>query len=770
MRALVHRCCAAALVAGLLPAFGCNAIVGIEPLRVEDRADYANMTRLPRDKVDKIDLLFVVDDSFSMETKQYALALLVPDLVERLTNPPCVDPFTREETQTVGQDEACPDGTDREFPPVTDMNVGVITTSLGGAGSTTCEPGGVAYAPAQNARAHMVSAKDQGFGGLDFLNWDPDQRDVPPGEDQSDVLQQQFRQLVGVGTEGCGYAATLESWYRFLVDPAPYEQLVPAPCEEGDEALLCVAPDGVDDVVLEQRKAFLRQDSLLVIVMLTDGLDCSVDPRGRGNFALEHGGEQATFHLPPGTSACAQDPWSADCKSCWELAPGEYDPACEGNPEDNDPFGLRCWDQKRRFGRSYLYPVRRYVDGLTSPTLEDGTLNPVFCVPSARGSDPSRCSQATRSPGNVLLVGIVGVPWQDLARNPDDLAEGYRPTEQLSWTLSDFQDRGVTPPAGLAGEDTLWRVILGETDPSSHEPIPTRGPLDPHMVQSEHPRSGVNPLTGQPIPSPTADPLTDPIHGREVDFEPGQLQPACLAPHPEPEDCAVNHSLACICSAASDDPRCWDGSAFTSVQHYVSAVPSKRPLAVIKAMGAQGVVASICWADTQNESSPGYGYRPALENVVARVSGPLLGNCVDEPLDPDDSGRVPCKIFQARPAEYDASGSPVCAPCDAPLQDVPEPTRSEVQALHGIDQAGAACVCEIPQVPAERGLLDSCVSQRDPHPDVAGWCYVDPALNVTASEQLVGFCPDQDKRLIRFVGENVPSDDATLYLKCYEKD
>ncbi|MFW5740347.1 MAG: hypothetical protein ACOC1F_08270, partial [Myxococcota bacterium] len=113
------------LTAALTAAMGCNALVGIEELRVEPEGS-GSIRRLPRDRVDKVDLLFVLDDSTSMGPMQDTLAALIPDLVQHLINPPCVDPFTREELSRVGQGENCPNDMEREFPPLEDIQVGVI--------------------------------------------------------------------------------------------------------------------------------------------------------------------------------------------------------------------------------------------------------------------------------------------------------------------------------------------------------------------------------------------------------------------------------------------------------------------------------------------------------------------------------------------------------------------------------------------------------------------------------------------------------------------
>src|SRR5690606_5778025 len=84
--------------------------------------------------IDKIDLLFVIDNSVSMADKQEILALAVPQMVKRLVNPLCVD-GQGNKTENTGQ---CPSGSAPEFNPVNDIHIGVVSSSLGGHGSRSC--------------------------------------------------------------------------------------------------------------------------------------------------------------------------------------------------------------------------------------------------------------------------------------------------------------------------------------------------------------------------------------------------------------------------------------------------------------------------------------------------------------------------------------------------------------------------------------------------------------------------------------------------------
>jgi hypothetical protein len=529
-------------VAGWVAQSGCNSVLGIRELEVDSQGASGQVQPIERGKVDKIDLLIVTDDSASMAPMQDVLASFIPDLVGRLTNPPCVDPQSREFVERVAFGETCREGSEREFPPLFDMHVGVITSSLGGFGSTTCEPeSGVVYNPDQNRHGRLQSSGVETYLNKGFLQWDPGGRYTPQGEGDGGTFVNHVKDIVrGTGANGCGFSAPLEAWYRFLVDPQPNTGYVSAPCSDTDTGMNCVRPEGEDDMVLTQRKDFLRQDSLLVVMMLSDGLDCSVNPERGGNLALTtvdpNGGE---FHLAPGTAACQANPSSPECMSCWE---SEASCAVSTLTTEQDPFNLRCWDQKRRFGRSFLHPIRRYVDGLTKTTLEDGSLNPVFCTPSARGTDASRCSRPLRGASDIVLMGIVGVPWQRLARDPNNIGKGYRPTEQLSWTKADFVNNGEPPPDSLDASNTVWNLILGKTDPESFEPDPNHGPLDPHMVQSIEPREGL-PQYDESTPMEP-----DPIHGWERGIsEKNSLQYACIARRSTPLECT--EGVDCPCGA-----------------------------------------------------------------------------------------------------------------------------------------------------------------------------------------------------------------------------
>lgn len=84
--------------------------------------------------------------------------------------------------------------------------------------------------------------------------------------------------MVGPGETGCGIEMPLEAMTRFLVDPAPYETLV----DENNR----LVETGVDEVILEQRAAFLRPTSNVAIVLLTDENDCSLSVFNQSHLML----------------------------------------------------------------------------------------------------------------------------------------------------------------------------------------------------------------------------------------------------------------------------------------------------------------------------------------------------------------------------------------------------------------------------------------------------------------------------------------------------
>jgi hypothetical protein len=548
------------------------------------------------------------------------LANAVPGLLERLINPRCIG--SSDPTSTLpgpGENLECPAGYQREFSPLRDIHVGVITSSLGGHGGEHCSPAGQAFNATQNDQAHLLGTVRTGlatYQSLGFLAWDPGATKSPPGESNKASLQTSLENMVSsAGETGCGYEATLEAWYRILIDPTPPLNVV----LEGGVAVL----DGVDSVLLQQRAQFLRPDSLLAIVMLSDENDCSVADAGMGWLVATFSNvlDGQSFRMPRATSECAVDPNHVCCRSCAdnEEAPPagcsslSSDAECQKGasltaPEDT--LNLRCFDQKRRFGLDLLYPVSRYINALTQASVEtrDGTR-----VPNPLFSDLSGTGRQIRDPSLVFLAGIIGVPWQDIAT-----------PETLSGPGLEFMTAEELAAAGR------WQVILG--DPDNQVP-----PTDPLMIESVDPRTGTNPITGAALASPDSiDPQANPINGHEfynnnpVDPSVGRdlLQFACIFPVLTPRDCSVSVS-ACDCGPEDtwrNLPLCNPpgGGPAGTMQYYAKVFPGLRHLNVLRDYGKNSIVTSICPKDANGDVlDQSAGYNPAMSALVDRFSSGL---------------------------------------------------------------------------------------------------------------------------------------------------
>jgi hypothetical protein len=557
-------------------------------------------------KVDKIDIVVSVDNSRSMADKQQILSLALADLVQSLTNPSCIDAMGNQaSTQPATSVDPCPAGTTREFAPIFDIHVGIITSSLGGHGSDACSvtndvqscPG--SPNPSNNDQGHLISRTDACSASMvptyqdqGFLAWDPSGKLVPAGDSSAADFTSKFSAMVlGVGQVGCGYESQMESWYRFLADPEPYKDIT---LQAGK-----ATPSGTDTVLLQQRSRFLRPDSLLAILMLSDEDDCSIKESGQFYYAAQQQNPQDSkkkFHLPRARQICQTNPNDPCCRSCGQASPGcPADPTCTTNPTLNDAgeddINLRCFDQKRRFGIDFLYGIDRYTMALTSATVptRDGSLvpNPIFS-----DLDPTDGVTTIRDPGLVVIAGIVGVPWQDVARNPADLSQGYKTAEELAQPVN--------------GGGDAWSVILG--DPANYV-----APTDPHMVESVQPRAG--------LPGPNSAPNADPINGHEYTIANNDLQYACVFNLPQPRDCSVMGVNGCDCNLGTDNPLC-DPTTKT-LQVRAKAYPGQRELSMLKGVGTQGVVASICPVQVTDATRADYAYRPAVAALVERVKGRL---------------------------------------------------------------------------------------------------------------------------------------------------
>ncbi|MBK8940363.1 MAG: hypothetical protein IPM79_22790 [Polyangiaceae bacterium] len=715
--------------------------------RIDPRTTSTVVERLQQSGVDKIDLLLAIDNSISMADKQQILAAAVPDLVNRLITPNCVDDMGVATGQIVDASGKCPDGSKPEFPPIRDINVGVISSSLGDLTSGAC---GSASIINPDDRGRLLTRTGSGaapvdFQGQGFLGWDPDSErggQANPTELIADLTDM----VVGVDQVGCGYEMGLESVLRFLVDPDPYDSLV----EESNN----LVEQGTDEVVLQQRANFLRPDSLLAILILSDENDCSINVKEQGFLAL--GGP---FYRS--TSECKTDPNSECCTSCGLNVPSGCDAGgdCTGaggskyDPTE-DHQNLKCYRQKERYGVNFLYPTARYVNAFTRYKIDpdavdydgDSVVNPLF-------DDLGGTGGSIRSPDLVFVAGIVGVPWQAIAKtdgsgNPD-----------LSLGFKTYDDLSETETADGNALDTLIGDPDGNVDPT-----------DPFMVQATSPRSGMSELLGY---SPSSN---NPINGNDWTIYdstdpndgPDDLEYACIFPLNTP----VTPGFDCDdCTGPEcDNPLC---QGQTTTQVNAKAYPGLRYLSVLRGMATQGIFASICPAEVSNTGSPIYGYRPAVNTIVDRLKEQLGGQCLPRKLTVDpNTGTVPCLVIEARVTD----GNCACNP-DEGRAEIPEqvdgaanPTYNAVLAAQQSEFANPDwdCFCEIEQLQTGDAKTE-CLNNADPDAGAQGdgWCYIDAAsVPPVGDPALVASCPADEQRLVRFVGQGDPKTGATVFVTC----
>jgi hypothetical protein len=179
-----------------------------------------------------VDLLLVVDNSNGMADEQDHFVGQLAPIVQRLVNP-----------------------TEPTAPVVADLHVGVVSTDLGG--------GGYSVATCADAHGDDGELQAEGRGGGCAASYEAADCADPPrcpwlahgpghpdrGDDGSEPIWDDAACIAGLGTGGCGFERPLEAARRLLVDHT--------------------AAGG-------RHEGFLRGDSLLAVVFVSDEDDCSV--------------------------------------------------------------------------------------------------------------------------------------------------------------------------------------------------------------------------------------------------------------------------------------------------------------------------------------------------------------------------------------------------------------------------------------------------------------------------------------------------------------
>ncbi len=719
----------------------------------------------------KVDLLLAIDNSSSMADKQDLLAAAIPTFVHRLLVPRCVDLTTHVAVPGDGAGCSTVRNSALEYPAVSDLHIGIVSSSLGGGGSLDVCVENASDTTHQNDHAHLLNrtlgtpegtvknARPTDGNGGNFLAWLPLSDKNNAGKEAADVNvtiygdapfepETQFAAdlqslVAGVQERGCGLEGQLESWYRFLIQPDPWDHI---------ELNTNVPPRAtlvdVDATLLKMRKDFLRPDSIVVILQLTDEEDSWSDPMwlngyGWTNRTMNFPGGPGGGAGPRGTTECDQS-GNADCSSC--AFPGSAkpiskqligsDPNCNacagaatGCPQVGwytpaspttpiaaaDGINVRYAQQttRARYGFDSQFPIQRYIDGLTLPTVPDrdhestaqrNCTNPLFVEDLPDGSDTTQgalCNGkfGTRIPRMVFYDLIGGVP-NALAATPVD------------WTK-------------VVGQDPEHGLLDG---------------IDPHMRQSIAPRAGLE------APGSTYSLGSDAVSGREWNTLTSivgiDLQYACTFALPTPRDCtAPENASACDCSGAAtlsaDGPPLCDPQNRT-MQTRGKAYPTIRELRVAQGLAEQGAIASICPTDAS-------GYAPAMDAFIDKLGAAFGGGgqCADASLPHDAHGNPLCTLLVMT---SDAS-------CSGPGLSVPPPDVLQAfDRMYAAELGDASSCATCPHVCALEELEsgpDSVVADCSGGPPA--WCDLHPQagcadlIEVSRSAQLLGeqvlMCP-----------------------------
>jgi hypothetical protein len=181
-----------------------------------------------------------------------------------------------------------------------------------------------------------------------------------------------------------------------------------------------------------------------------------------------------------------------------------------------------------------------------------------------------------------------------------------------------------------------------------------------------------------------------------------------------------------------------------------------RHLALAKALGKNGMVASICPEDAKDPSptNPRYGYRAAMGAIASRLGVILSAQCLPRPPETQPDGRAPCLVLEVMTGDpgndVTACTKPGLRPADPDiLRNFRDARRSE-----GLDLTNTP-VCEKIQLVEPKG-------QRCRDDPSAGWCYATGADALRTTHQ-------QCSEAIVFSKTGEPDSGHTVFLECIEK-
>jgi hypothetical protein len=234
---------------------GCpsNELAPIEPCTVSGVVDRAN-----KQGVDEVDLLFMIDNSSSMTEEQDLLAAQLPILAQVLA---------------AGELEL-ENGEKRTFTPVRSLHLGVISSDMGLSGANTI------LKACEDARGDDGKLLTNGLRGCQLTtNAGGNHLSFTKGETDVATLGDEFACISTLGIAGCGLEQQLEAMLK-AVTP-------------GTQAIFSGGSTGHGDGF---NAGFLRSNSVLALIAVTDEEDCSIPDTSNELFVANT--EDPRFQAP----------------------------------------------------------------------------------------------------------------------------------------------------------------------------------------------------------------------------------------------------------------------------------------------------------------------------------------------------------------------------------------------------------------------------------------------------------------------------------------
>ncbi len=247
VRALARATGAGLVLACVFTSAGCLER-GLEPVNPCTRSRVGE--RISVDTIEDVDLLFAIDNSGSMADEQVALAREIPRMVRVLVS------GDRDLDGVV------------DFTPVRSLHVGVVTSDMGTGGfnAPTCGAGAMGFMFGDDGV--MRSSGRAELPGC-MASYPSPVFDFARDRDDPMAFAAEVACVATVGTGGCGFEQQLDSALKALspVAAQPWTRASYEPVTFFGSTF--GHGDGVND-------GFVRADSALAIVMMSDEEDCSV--------------------------------------------------------------------------------------------------------------------------------------------------------------------------------------------------------------------------------------------------------------------------------------------------------------------------------------------------------------------------------------------------------------------------------------------------------------------------------------------------------------